>query len=215
MKFSNYGEAWTGFLILSLWGRVRRAAFWPSGFRPMAGSACWCLRRAARIGASLSKCHWAMARHSMTLRELDVCGGSRSGPQWPSGLTGRAARCWADQARSMPWFISAVPARITKAGKRRATRAGAGQMCCAATAPWKTLKRVPMNFAGRAGRCLSAAARRIFTRSTGHLSKHQMLRVCPIIRTSMAQPWKALEIIRSQPKTAGACPPRGHFCGQR
>src|ERR1700733_9062828 len=65
----------------------------------------------------------------------------------------RAARCWADQARSTVCFMSAVSTRITTAGASTAIWAGASTTCCLISRRPRTRRAAATIFTGSAVPC--------------------------------------------------------------
>ena len=140
---------------------ARPAACSPIGSPRRAATACCCSRPAARIAISGSTSRSATASCSTMPRSIGSTRPSRSRSSTTAGSSSRAARCWADRARSTACFMSAASTRITITGASSAIPAGALPTCCLISGAPRIRQRGADDLHGAAvrSRCRTSASR--------------------------------------------------------
>ena len=117
----------------------------------MASIRCCCWRPVQRTPISGSTCRSAMASCSRTRPSTGCTRPSRSRDWTAAAYFSRAARCWADRARSTACCMCAASTRITIAGGSAAMPDGAMTTCCPISRRPKTSNAAPDEYHGAGG----------------------------------------------------------------
>ena len=165
----------------------------------MANIRCCCSRRDQRIAISGFTFRSVMAGFSRKRPSTGCTRPSRSRVLTDETCFSRAARCWADRARSTACFMSAVSMKTTIAGASTAIWAGASMTCCLISRRPRTRRAAATIFTRSAVPCRSRTGGMLI-RYRRRSSMRRRKSASPEILISTAPRRKAPAFSRPRPK---------------